>query len=625
LAAHAVRGQDEPELVIVERYPASIGEESLARLEEDTKSLIALDHTNIATLIYGVRMKGDLAVLSEWVDGESLESALAAPSKPSLDAILRIVVDACEGLSALHAFEGGKFVCGALGPDDVFLGVDGVTRITRFNLGRMPPDALGEKRRASMAPEFTRGDRTPRADVFAAGKLLAACLGTDRGALAPVIDRATAEDPAARYATVKELSQAIGVASKVATRVVVSQYVAKTFGQQIETRLAKLEPKVGISLSMTPPPVSAAPPSFEEPRVEPPKILPPPVIEPPKPEAKKPEPKPLPKIELKPLPKIEPKAEAKSEPKLPLEKKKEPEKKEPAKIATPAVAKKAVPLPSLGKKTNGTQPATPAKSAVAPKKEEKVEAIPPPPPPIEVPITISEPPPPSAQELDLADVDLASVKPPPLIQEAKIDIDVVEVSPKAVSVVPMALPVEKTKSVEEAPPKAKVKSVRPPKATSLRPAKEVKAAPAVPVDDEEEIASPAKQRSGGTSPLVIFLGVIVIGGAAFVAGRMTADVPMPLPSPLSPPTTTATSPATSATGTASSNGTASSPTSTPTSTSTSTATSTSTSSTSTSSSSAAATSGANTIGSPSASTSHGGRAGSTPSASGSGRYSPGAI
>src|SRR5690349_18839144 len=88
LAAHAVRGQDEPELVVVERYPSSIGEAALLQLEEDTKSLVALDHTNIATLIYGVRMKGDLAVLSEWVDGESLESALAAPTKPSLDALL---------------------------------------------------------------------------------------------------------------------------------------------------------------------------------------------------------------------------------------------------------------------------------------------------------------------------------------------------------------------------------------------------------------------------------------------------------------------------------------------------------------------------------------------------------
>jgi hypothetical protein len=315
LAAHAVRGQDEPELVIVERYPAAIGEEALARLEEDTKSLIALDHTNIATLIYGVRMKGDLAVLSEWVDGESLESALVSSSKPPVDALLRIVVDACEGLSALHAFENSKFVCGALGPDDVFLGVDGVTRITRFNLGRMPPEALGENRRLSMAPEFLRGERSPRGDVFAAGKLLAACLGSDRGALADVIARATAEDPAARYASVKELSQAIAAASKVASRAVVSGYVAKTFGQQIEARLAKLEPKVGISLSMTPPPVSAAPPTFEQPPVAPPKIAPPPVIEEPKIEAK-PEPKPEPKIEPKPEPKPQPKIEAKSQPKI---------------------------------------------------------------------------------------------------------------------------------------------------------------------------------------------------------------------------------------------------------------------------------------------------------------------
>src|SRR6478672_1495271 len=101
LAAHAVRGQDEPELVVVERYPASMGEANLVMLEEDTKSLIGFDHTNVATLIWSVRLKGDVAVLSEWIDGESLESALASESKPSVEILLRVVADVCEGLAAL--------------------------------------------------------------------------------------------------------------------------------------------------------------------------------------------------------------------------------------------------------------------------------------------------------------------------------------------------------------------------------------------------------------------------------------------------------------------------------------------------------------------------------------------
>jgi hypothetical protein len=584
LAAHAVRGQDEPELVIVERYPAALGEENLVRLEDDTKSLCELDQTNIATLIASVRLKGDVAVLSEWVDGESLESSLAAPSKPSLDALLRVVVDACEGLTALHTVEGGKFVCGALGPDDVFLGVDGVTRITRFNLGRMPPDALGEKRRASMSPEFVRGEKTPRVDVFAAGKLLAAALGESRGALADVIARATAEDPAARYATPKELAQAIGVASKVASRAVVSQYVAKTFGQQIESRLAKLEPKVGISLSMTPPPVSAAPPELAQPPVEVPKIVPPPVIEEPKIEPK-PEPK---KPEPKIVAKAEPKPEAKSEPRLPQieAKKKEPEKKEPEKkeaVKAPmaaVVAKKAVPLPAMTKKTNGsTQATTPAKSAVAPKAKE----IAPAPAPIEVPITISEPPP-SVEELNEMDVDIASVRPPPIMRdELKIDIMEDGVSPKAVSVVPPpTLPAEKTKSV------------RPPKAASLRPAKSIKPAPAVAVDDEE-IVMPKR----GTNPALLLLGAIVIGGAGFAAGRMTAPDAWP-PTPTS--TSTATAP--------------------PSATATATTTTTATSSSPT----AGATSSTNAMPSSSTSTRHAPYT-APPSAapSASGRYSPGAI
>src|SRR5690348_15592013 len=78
LAAHAVRGNDEPELVIVERYPASLGEAVLATLDEDARALMPFEHTNVATIIATVKLKGDVAVLSEWVDGESLASILAA-------------------------------------------------------------------------------------------------------------------------------------------------------------------------------------------------------------------------------------------------------------------------------------------------------------------------------------------------------------------------------------------------------------------------------------------------------------------------------------------------------------------------------------------------------------------
>ena len=56
-----------------------------------------------------------------------------------------------------------------------------------------------------------------------------------------------------------------------------------------------------------------------------------------------------------------------------------------------------------------------------------------------------------------------------------------------------------------------------------RPAKEVAPAHAVAVDDEE-IVLPNKR---GTSPVLLFFVVVVIGAAGFVAGRMTADVPLP--------------------------------------------------------------------------------------------------
>src|SRR6185437_13672719 len=238
LAAHAVRGNDEPELVVVERYPAALGEAVLATLEDDARALMPLEHTNIATIIATVKLKGDVALLSEWVDGESLESVLAAPSKPSFEMLLRVMSDVLDGIGALHARGDGRVV-GALGSDDVVVGVDGVTRITRFGLGRIPPDALASRRQASMAPEYVRGERAPRGDVYTAGTLLWECFMGERFApgagpaaggtaqtsgtakldpsrrepwaagLVDVIARAMDPDPAKRYATAAELSGAI--------------------------------------------------------------------------------------------------------------------------------------------------------------------------------------------------------------------------------------------------------------------------------------------------------------------------------------------------------------------------------------------------------------------------------
>ena len=108
LAAHAARGQDEPELVIVERYPAVLGPDVLAQLEEEAKELVTFEQANVATVIASVKLKGDVAILSEWVDGESLASCLANDQKPSLEILLRVLSDVCDAVTALHGQNGRR-------------------------------------------------------------------------------------------------------------------------------------------------------------------------------------------------------------------------------------------------------------------------------------------------------------------------------------------------------------------------------------------------------------------------------------------------------------------------------------------------------------------------------------
>ena len=283
LAAHAVRGEDHPELVVVERYPVALGAEVLATIEEDAKSLSTLDHPTLASLIATAKLKGDVAVLSEWVDGESLASALGATDKPELPVLLRAVVDVLDALGALHA-KGA--VCGTFTSEDVFLGVDGVTRLTRFNLARVPLDALGERRKTYAAPELLRGERSPAGDVFAAGILLWECFMGEApsrdpswgvrtpdvskrepwaSGLVEVVDKACALEPGARYASAAEMSRAIASAApqKVASRAATAAYVARAFGERITTRFAKLAPKTGGSLSDLPPSLTPPPPTPE--------------------------------------------------------------------------------------------------------------------------------------------------------------------------------------------------------------------------------------------------------------------------------------------------------------------------------------------------------------------------
>jgi hypothetical protein len=293
-AAHATRGTSEPELVVVERYPKTLGEAVLATLEEDARALGALRHPNLGGVLGTIRHEGELFVVSQWVEGELLAELRKDRQKPlPLDVGLRVVVDVLGALSALHAVrEAPPLLYGAITPGDVVVGLDGVGRLVRPWLGRMKPGLLDPDRPTSMAPELLRdvGERTVRADVFTGGVLLWETLTGWRlfarsspeaqltrlsqgrvpranvpkdapwaAALADVAERALAIEPGARYATIAEMAAAIRlvVRSKLASPDRVASHVTMLAGDRVLARRSKLEPLVEAPPSRSRPSLSA--------------------------------------------------------------------------------------------------------------------------------------------------------------------------------------------------------------------------------------------------------------------------------------------------------------------------------------------------------------------------------
>ncbi len=547
LAAHAV-GKDEVELVIVERYPAALGAEVLAVVEEDAKALAGLEHPNLASLISTARLKGDVAVLSEWVDGESLATVLAASEKPPVEVLLRAFVDVLEGLRALHASAPNR-TAGAFTPEDVFVGVDGVTRLTRFGLGRVGAKLLGTRRAEYAAPEHVESGSSTPGDVFTAGLVLRECFDAtklERAGLGAVIDKATATDPEARYASVGELVTAVtNAGTKIASRAAVSQYMARVFGERIAARLTRLEPKSDISLSMNPLPPTTPPPAVDAKLPEE------------KPE-QKPEPKPEPKPEARPAepapaaavkvvkPDVKPDksdklADKPSDPK-PIDKANDSAPRLPSAVRKPAasspdvstLARKPVPLPKrvttqeasggraqevsteLG--TKATAAATPTQASNGTGKH--VEPKPKPQPklpgilikPSTEPLPEPKPKEPEPKAVDVPGSKKADIEPVSAREALDMDVDLVSVRPPPIA------------------PKKK-KSIPPPAAEKVR--------DAAPVDAHVRISDIPAPPPRGRGVLLFFIGVILLAGG-FAAGRFTAPEATPAPAVTPEPTTTTT-------------------------------------------------------------------------------------
>ncbi|HTJ83166.1 MAG TPA: serine/threonine-protein kinase, partial [Polyangiaceae bacterium] len=212
-----------------------------------------IHHPNVVSVLDVDEPREELLLVMDYVEGAALSQLLSACREASplpVGVTVRIMIDVCAGLHAAHELRGERgepleIVHRDVSPQNVLVGVDGLSRITDFGVAKWTEATQAttngwKGKFAYMAPEYVR-DRVAdrRADVFGVGVMLWEALanrrlfrGEDGGAtmwlvanhtpeeigalvpglppeLAQVVARALEKEPDARYATAKDLADAL--------------------------------------------------------------------------------------------------------------------------------------------------------------------------------------------------------------------------------------------------------------------------------------------------------------------------------------------------------------------------------------------------------------------------------
>ncbi|MFT3696519.1 MAG: serine/threonine-protein kinase [Kofleriaceae bacterium] len=236
---------------------------------------MSLAHQNIVPVFDFGRIDDQVFIAMERVEGKDLGSTLqkSAPVPPLIAAF--IAAECCQALDYAHLRKGPDGT--ALGivhrdvtPRNVMLSWAGEVKLTDFGIAALATDAKGSVigTPGYMAPEQARNEAVdPRADVYAVGLVLREALTGDKaranaereatlaqarsgelpawtfeGPLRAIVDKATAADPAARYANASEMAAALDdylVAERAATKAeaparLLARWLASVWGEERE-------------------------------------------------------------------------------------------------------------------------------------------------------------------------------------------------------------------------------------------------------------------------------------------------------------------------------------------------------------------------------------------------------
>jgi len=160
-----------------------IGEgEGLARFRQEAQLASSINHPNVLTIYSIEEDEGELFIITEFVDGETLRQIIDR-GPLSIAAAVTIALGIAEALVAAHAY---WVVHRDIKPDNVMVRADGLVKVLDFGIAKLnDPALLGSDRGPSItmpgcvpgslwyvAPERLRGEAAePRSDIWSLGAL----------------------------------------------------------------------------------------------------------------------------------------------------------------------------------------------------------------------------------------------------------------------------------------------------------------------------------------------------------------------------------------------------------------------------------------------------------------------
>ena len=218
--AHRDAGDFEHRVAVKVIRPGVLGQQLIARFENERRILAKLNHEGIARLFDGGKLEdGSPYIIMEYVDGVPITDWVNR-NHLALEQRLHLFMKVCEAIGHAHQ---NLIVHRDITPSNVLVNQAGDVKVIDFGIAKphsetdeAPQSAQSGNSLASLsftpgfaAPERSRGAAANTlSDVYSLGKLLLAMLeGVNLPReLGSIIRQATEDDPAARYATVWALS-----------------------------------------------------------------------------------------------------------------------------------------------------------------------------------------------------------------------------------------------------------------------------------------------------------------------------------------------------------------------------------------------------------------------------------